>query len=137
MGHLDKLKISRRVIDAARPRHAINTVEYRRNKLIANVEEQLELALLALQGKPMQLRRRRGKKILTVRPRLWWKKEPDGHVFTQIRYNKVPLSLAGRGTSIEVGPLKKLPAVYRTVIKAITAGELDSAIQSASRISRP
>ncbi|MDH3475074.1 MAG: hypothetical protein OEM59_15440 [Rhodospirillales bacterium] len=137
MGHLDKLKVSKRVIAAARPRRKTDTKEYRREKLVANIEEQIELANLALQGKPLQLHRKRGHGVVTVRPRIWWKVAPDGLVFTQIRYNKVALNLAGRGNTIEVGALKKLPAVYRKVIKATKAGELDRAIESAARKSRP
>lgn len=137
MGHLDKLKISNRVLAAARPRHKVRTIEYRRKKLIANIEEQIELALLSLQDKPLELQRKRGHRLVTVRPRLWWKKVPEGHVFTEIRYNKVALNMAGRGTSIEVGSLKKLPEVYRTVIRAAKAGELDQAIQRAAEKSRP
>lgn len=133
MGHLDKLKVSKRVILAARPRRKIDTNEYRRAKLVAHIEEQIELANLALQVKPLQLARKRGHTVVAVRPRLWWRAEPDGMVHTQIRYNKMPLNIGGRGTSIEVGPLSKLPAVYRTVIRAVKAGELDSAIQRAVR----
>lgn len=137
IGHLDKLKVSKRIISAARPRHKVETVEYRREKLIANIEEQIELANLALQEKPLQLQRKRGHKVVKVRPRIWWNVEPDNTVFTQIRYNKIALNISGRGTSIEVGPLRRLPTVYRTVIKATKAGELDQAIQAAVRKSRP
>jgi len=133
MGHLDKLEISRRVIAAAKPRRKVETVEYRRLKLIANVEEQIELARLVIDGKPPQTKRKRGKDIVTVRPRIWWKDVGGGHVVTQIRYNKLPLNLDGRGSSIEVGPVKKLPAVFRRVIQAIKAGELDAAIELAAR----
>lgn len=137
MGHLDKLRVSKRVIAAARPRRKIETAEYRHNKLIANIEEQIELANFALQDKPLELERKRGHRLVKVRPRLWWQQEPDGNVFAQVRYNKIALNIGGRGTSIEVGPLMKLPAVYRTVIRAIKAGELDQAIQSAVRKSQP
>ena len=138
MSHLDKLKISNRVIVAARPRRKADTTEYRRKKLIANIEEQIELANLALQDRPLELQRKRGHKVVSVRPRLWWKVAPsDGLVFTQIRYNKVALNVAGRGTSVEVGHLRKLPTVYRTIIKAIKAGELDQAIEHAAQKSRP
>lgn len=137
MGYLDKLQISNRVIAAARPRRKIDTVEYRRNKLIANTEEQIELAQLALKNKPLELERKRGHRVVRVRPRLWWKTAPDGQVYTQIRYNKVDLNIGGRGNTIEVGSLKDLPAVYRTVIDAITVGELDQSIENAARKSRP
>ena len=136
MAHLDKLTISRRVIAAARPRRKGDTVEYRRGKLIANIEEQIELALLAQQDKALELSRKRGHRVVKVRPRLWWKTAADGHVYTQIRYNKVPLNLRGRGTTIEVGSLKRLPLVYRTVIRAVKAGELDNAIENAAKRSR-
>lgn len=136
MGHLDKLKISKRVIGAARPRHKGDIVDYRRSKLIAGLEEQIELARFAIEGRALELERKRGHEIVKVRPRLWWKKEPDGRIFTEIRYNKVALNIGRKGNSIEVGPLKKLPSVYRTVIKAVKGGELDSAIENAIRTSR-
>ncbi len=137
MGHLDKLDITNRVIVAARPRHRRDTVAYRREKLVASIEEQIELATLALEDKPLQLKRKRGHKVVEVRPRLWWKQVPDGHIYTQIFYNKIALQLARRGTAIEVGTLKKLPMVYRRVIQAVKAGELDQALETASRKSRP
>ncbi len=137
MGYLDKLEISNRVVSAARPRRRLDTAEYRRRKLIANIEEQIELVALALEGKPLELSRKRGHGVARVRPRLWWKEVPDGSFYTQIRYNKVPLNLARRGTSIEAGSLKRLITVYRTVIRATAAGELDQAIRDAARKSRP
>ena len=137
MGYLDNLTVSKRIIPVPNARRKIETLDYRREKLIAHVEEQIELANLALEEKPLQLQRKRGHKVVNVRPRLWWQVDPDGNVLTQIRYNKVPLVIAGRGSSIEVGSLKKLPATFRTVIKAIKAGELDRPIQSACRKSQP
>jgi len=136
MAHLDKLTITNRVIAAAKPRHKPDSVDYRRRKLIASLEEQIELAELAIEDQPVKLKRKRGHQVVEVRPRLWWRAVPDGHVYTQILYNKVPLNLGRRGTSIEVGSLKKLPAAYRTVIRAVKAGELDQAIEAARRRSR-
>ena len=137
MSYLDKLKISNRVVPAARPRRKVDTVEYRRNKLLANIEEQIELVRRALLDQPLQLERKRGHQVVTVRPRVWWEVDAEGTVFTQVRYNKVPLNIAGRGTSIEVGRLSKLLGVFQTVIKAVEAGELDQVIENAARKSRP
>lgn len=134
MGHLDELEISNRMIPAAKPRQKLDAVDHARKKLVANLEEQIELARLAIEGEPLQLRRKRGHNVVTVSPRIWWRKEPEGTYFTQIRYNKMPLNLAGRGTSIEVGPLNKLPSIYRTVINAINAGELDQAIEASKQV---
>ena len=133
MSQLDKLTISRRIIPSIRPRRQKDTPEYRRTKLISNIEEQIELAELAIEGKPLELRRKRGHTTVTVRPRLWWQSDPDGTVLTQIRYNKIAINIAGRGTTIEVDGLKRLPSAFRTVIKAVKAGELDKAILSAAR----
>ena len=91
----------------------------------------------ALRGESLVLERKRGHRTAKVRPRLWWTETPEGQVYTQIRYNKVALNIGGRGTAIEVGSLKRLPVIYRTVIRAVKAGELDTAIQVAARRSRP
>jgi hypothetical protein len=137
MGHLAELVISRRVINAAKPRrNTKNTAEYRRKKLIANIEEQIELARLSLNGEPVQLERKRGHRVITVKPRLWWAIEADGTVLTEIRYNKIPLNLASRGTTIEVADLARLPSALQTVIEAVRAGELDQSIETAARRSR-
>lgn len=136
MGHLDKLTITNRIIPAARSRRKLETAEYRRQKLIANIEEQIELANFKLADKPLEIQRKRGHQIKKVRPRLWWAEMPDGTVYTEIRYNKVPVNLGGRGVSIRVKRLKALPAAYRTVIRAVTAGELDGPIRNAARKSR-
>lgn len=135
MGYLDKLEISNRILRVGRARRKVDPIEYRRAKLMANIEEQIELALLAMQKKPLVLQRKRGHQVVKVRPRIWWKVEADGKAYTEIRYNKVPLKLDGRGTTIEVRGLKNLPTVYRTVISATKAGEVDNAIQTVLEVS--
>ena len=129
LGYLGELEITNQII-AARPRRKTDTVDYRRKKLIANIEEQIELANLALQEKPLIIRRKRGHSIVDVKPRLWWNVAADGNVYTQIRFNRVAINIDGRGTSIAMGTLKELPAVFRTVINAVEVGELDGAIES-------
>ncbi|MEO1545099.1 MAG: hypothetical protein AAFR75_13950 [Pseudomonadota bacterium] len=130
---MDKLTVSRRVINVGkRRRNANNTVEYRREKLIANIEEQIELARMSLDREPVQLKSKRGHAIVTVKPRLWWTTEEAGSVLTEIRYNNIPLKITSQGSTIEVGKLARLRGVCQTVIKAVRAGELDQSIQSAS-----
>lgn len=129
MGYLAELEVSNQII-AARPRRKTDTVGYRRKKLIANIEEQIELANLAIQEKPLVIRRKRGHNIVEVKPRVWWSVAVEGNVFTQIRFNRVALNIDGRGTSIELGALTELPAVFRTVINAVEAGELDRAMEN-------
>jgi hypothetical protein len=130
MAHLDKLTITRRILGRSRSRRVSDTVEHRRRKIIANLEEQIELAKLALEGKPLVLRRKRGHGVVTVRPRLWWKVDESGQVAMQVLYNKIPVVLAGRGSTVEVGTLKKLPSTCRALIRAVEAGELDDAVEA-------
>lgn len=130
MAHLDKLTISRRILGASRSRRVADTVEHRRRKIIANLEEQIELAKLALEDKPLVLRRKRGHGVVTVRPRLWWKVDESGQVAMQVLYNKTPVVLAGRGSTVEVGTLKRLPGTCRALIRAVKAGELDDAVEA-------
>jgi hypothetical protein len=137
MGHLDKLTISRRVLKPRPPRRSENDrIEHYRDKLIANLEEQIELAEKVIADKPPTIKRRRGSKVRSVRPRLWWHEDAAGHVASYIFHNRIALTLKGGGRTIEVGPLRKLPATYRKVIAATRAGELDAALRSAARHSQ-
>lgn len=137
LNYLDQLTISSRVAPVAQRPRKQKTIEYKRSKLIANIEEQIELANLALTGKPLVIKRKRGRRVREVKPRLWWEVVEDDEVVTEIRYNKVALNLAGLGTSIEVSSLESLPSAFNIVIKAIEAGELDQAIENASKKSQP
>ena len=128
MRKLEKLKITNRVMPLGQPRRRSDSTEYRLQKLISNIEEQIQLARRANEGKPLTLDRKRGHLIKTVRPRLWWKETPNEGVFAQVWYNKIPLKLDGRGTTIEVTSIKKLPSAYRAVVEAIKRGELDQEI---------
>jgi len=92
----------------------------------------MELVNLALQKKPLVINRKRGHDIVEVKPRIWWKATAGGSVFTQIFFNRVALDIDGRGTSIEVSALDKLPDAYRVVVETVEAGELDRAMESVS-----
>jgi hypothetical protein len=134
MSHLDKLTISRRVLKPRPPRRSEkDRIAHYRDKLIANLEEQIELAEKVIAGKPPSIKRRRGSEVRAVRPRLWWHEDETGHVASYIFHNRIALTLKGGGRTIEVGPLRKLPATYRKVIAATRAGELDAALRNAAR----
>lgn len=125
MAHLDKLDISRRALGARKSRRKAPLIEHSRAKLIANIEEQIQLAKLKIAGRPLELRRRRGRRVATVRPKLWWDVDDAGRVGTYILFNKKPLRLNRAGETIEVKTFRDLPKVYETVIRAVKAGELD------------
>jgi len=131
MAHLDKLNISKRVLAAERRRRKADSIDYRRQKLAANLEEQLELAKKAIAGEPLELPRKRGHSVTMVRPRVWWRTDAAGRTATEVYYDRVALNIAGKGRTVEVGKLKNLPSVYRTLIRAVLEGELDTAIKGA------
>jgi hypothetical protein len=133
MSHLSKLEISRRVLKPRPARREKPTIAHYRDKLIANLEEQSELASKVIDGKPAVIKRRRGRTVREVRPRLWWYEDADGHVGTYIFHNRTALKLWRGGRTIEVGRLRQLPKVHRTVIAAVRAGELDNALRDAAR----
>ena len=135
--HLDQLTITNRVAPVAKRPRKQQTIEYKRSKLIANIEEQIELATLAIADEPLVIKRKRGKSVRTVKPRIWWEVVEGGLVVAEVRYNKVALNLAGLGTSIEVAKLEELPAALKVVIDATNAGELDQSIRNASKKSKP
>jgi hypothetical protein len=133
MAHLDKLEISRRVLKPRPSRRNKPPIEHYRDKLIDNLEEQIEMAQKTIAGEPVAIKRRRGREVREVRPRLWWYQDPDGHVGTYVFHNRTALKLNGVGPTIEVGPLRKLPSVFRKVIAAVRAGELDQALSAVAR----
>ena len=137
MAHLDKLNISPRVLARRPRRQQTDSVEHRREKLINHLEEQIQLVELARKGSQLALNRRRGASVKTVRPRLWWEIDGEGRTVTQIYYNRRPLKLRGNSSTIETKDLKGLAAAYRTVIRAVKAGELDNAIANAREQARP
>ena len=59
MGHLDKLNVSKRVVAAARPRRRVETMEYRRKKLVAKRRASIDRATRRL----MRKLRPEGKKL--------------------------------------------------------------------------
>jgi hypothetical protein len=133
MGHLDSLTISRRVLQPRPSRRSGDRTAHYRDKLIANLEEQIELAQKIIAGKPPTIKRRRGREVRTVRPRLWWHEDETGRIGTYIFHNRIALALKGGGRTIEVKSLRGLPAAYRKVIAATRAGELDAALRRAAR----
>lgn len=135
MSHLSKLNI----IQLKRPAKQ-SPVEQRRTKLIVKLEEQLELAKAKNEGKPFSVmthawrRDENGNKTRVQREkqvRPWWWQTGDGLSLT-VRYGARQLILAkGDKRAISVAHASQLPEVLNSVILAVAAGELDSAIESA------
>ena len=132
MGVLDKLKI------VALAKQVKGTVEQeRRKKLADQMTEQLKLAEAALGGVAYQRTKAawdtdaEGHRYRVQRPvklRQWWTVGDGGTVQFGVRYGAVPLQLQQGKTAVEVTKLADLPVVIKTLIQAVEAGELDTAM---------
>ena len=135
MGVLDKLKI------VALAKQVKGTVEQeRRKKLAEQLTEQLKLAEAALGGITYQRTKAAwdtdadGHRYRVQRPaklRQWWTVGDGGAVQFGVRYGAVPLQLQPSKTAVEVAKLADLPVVIKTLLQAVDAGELETAVAAA------
>ena len=127
---------------AARRPHAASPIQLRRNKLVSQLCEQIELARAGAEGRaytPTRMRNVKDKvtgERRTVqavkRVKQWWFTADSGRVCLQVRYGTRVLELAKGKNSIEVGSGTELLAVLETVKKCVENGELDTHIEAAS-----
>ena len=120
----------------------ISPIEYRRNKLVANLLEQREIAQADADGRELKITRKRWeltdtgeKKRVEVAKRLkrWWSKDADGKVVLVVRWGARLLELNGDKTAIVVADATKLVAMIDRLVAACKAGELDPAIENANK----
>ncbi len=129
-------------LTAARKSRALPDVVRRRNKLLAKLTEQRELAAALEQGNqyaPKRLRTLRDVntgarmvKEVAVRIKPWFWTGERGEILLSINYGSKQIEIAKGKTAIDVGDARNLVNVLDTVISAIKNGELDAQIESAS-----
>ncbi len=56
---------------------------------------------------------------------------PRATVLLELRYGNKPIAVVDNKSTIEVGPMDKLPKVIDLVIEAVSAGELDKVLKAA------
>lgn len=116
--------------------------EIRRNKLIAALELQLELARAAVEGRTHTVTKTgwgkdaEGNRVRIQREKrlsqAWFKDgvTPDS-ISMVVRYGAKPVELGKGGKrALSVPNLAALPDVIATVIEAVRAGELDAGIEA-------
>lgn len=137
MSHLKALKLT----SAAPVRATIDPVQRAREKMIATLAEQKQMAEAKIAGQafaPTHMVRRKNAEGQRVeietlkRVRQGWFADGNGKVFFAIRYAGQPIEFAKDKNAIEVGELAKLPAVIDTLIEAVRAGELDVQLTAAA-----
>jgi hypothetical protein len=117
---------------------AADPVIWRRNKLIARLQQQVQLAQdpnftltrekwIADEGGVKQLRELR-KKV-----RGWWRIDPTGAVVLTVRYGARVIEFSPGKAAIAVGKKEKIIPTIETVIAGVEAGELDGVLAQMSK----
>ena len=126
-------------------RQSINDpIEFRRQKLIRKIDEQIQLAQAVLNGTTHVVRRQRKmtdqvtgdvRSITverTVRP--MWFTSGNGKKVLQLRYGSKVIDLAKGKNAIEINHEQSLLEVLQTLRSAVEMGELDVPIETASDV---
>ena len=138
MANLAKLKLT----TATRKAEEKTAEEYMRERMLANLDEQLGLAKAIVSGTAFSVKQTRyktnenGERVAferSKRLRQWFWHDVTGTWFLELRYGNRPMTLNGDKTAIEVGKLDQLTSVIETLIEAVTAGELDKALAAAKK----
>lgn len=141
MNALNSLKL----VAAKRPSD-IPPVVKRRNRLIAKIWEQTELAKWTLEGKayaPLHTRKVKDRETgearhveTPKRVKAWWFTADNGKVCLTVKYGAKVLELAKGKSAIEVGTMAELVPTLDMLKAAVDAGELDAQIVTASETLR-
>lgn len=137
MSNLNTLKLT----DAKKPTQ-IPQVLQRRNKLIKRIWQQTELARAQQTGTSFSVKKFRSvadidtgarKQVETdVRVKPWWFVTDNGKLAISVRYGSKVLELSKGKFAVEVGTEKDLVKVLDVIKTAVSAGELDTAIENAA-----
>ncbi len=116
--------------------------QYRRNKLVAHLREQLSFAKADLSGNMFVVKKRRwemtedGQKFqIEVEKRLkrWWEVTDQG-IAVQVKWANKPVEFDKGKTGILVDALDKLPALFEQLILAAANGEFDKFIADINKL---
>ncbi|MCP3654580.1 DUF6641 family protein [Herbaspirillum sp.] len=138
MGELANLKL----VTTKRP-SGVPTLLQRRNRLIAKIWEQVQLAKAQQDGKvfsPTVFRTIKNTETgvrSTVesqkRIRPWWWTADNGKICITVKYGAKAIELAKGKSAIEVGSLEELVPTLETLKAVVSAGELDAQLELVSK----
>ncbi|WP_206600299.1 DUF6641 family protein [Chromobacterium sphagni] len=137
-----KMTLANLKLTAAKKPTQISAVVQRRNRLVMRLREQIKLAKAEQNGTaylPTKLRSVtdtetgiRKQVALPKRLKSWAFVTENGKLCVNVRYGARILELAKGKTAIEVATAKELVTTFETICAAVTAEELDAAIDAAS-----
>src|SRR4029077_17067647 len=123
----------------ALPKSGNDSVQMRRAKFVAKLEEQKQLLKNTHHVRTVQRwtkvngERQATTKQQAVRP--WWKTDPSGQIVMSMKFGSKPIEFEKGQAGIVVGTKEKLPAVIDALIAAVRAGELDDLFNQAAKTS--
>ena len=133
MTHLQSLK----VVTSKRPSQ-MSEMQYRRNKVIKKLFEQLECAKAIAEGRECLFKRFRTLKNKETgvrteveqhyRIKPWWYINDEGKTIFELRYGSRSIEISKGKTGVEVDGLDKLVETIAILKLAVEGGELDEGI---------
>jgi len=133
-------------VNAKRLVSKTDPTQFRRQKMIKKLDEQIEMASALVEGRlPLITRTRRvrdsetnERQIVesTASVRQWWFVSETGKTAVQLRYGSRVITLAKNRNAVEVSGNGELLATLQTLKTAVAAGELDQEIAVAADMVR-
>lgn len=139
MSHLTALKL----VNSTRS-NQFPPVQYRRNKLIQNLKNQLECVKARIEGRDHIVTVQRSDKNPATgtrkyvqapyRIKPWWDQDPtSGKFHLELRYGSKRIEFGEGKTGIEVDSMESLIEVIEILILAVQEGELDVCLENAAK----
>jgi hypothetical protein len=133
-------------VNAKRLVSKTDPTQFRRQKMIKKLDEQILMASALVEGRlPLITRARRVRDAetnerqlveSTASVRQWWFMSETGKTAVQLRYGSRVITLAKNRNAVEVSGNSELLAVLQTLKTAVAAGELDQEIAVAADMVR-
>ena len=133
-------------VNAKRLVSKTDPTQFRRQKMIKKLDEQIEMASALVEGRlPLITRTRRVRNSETNERQLvessatvrqWWFVSETGKTAVQLRYGSRVITLAKNRNAVEVSGNGELLSVLQTLKTAVAAGELDQEIAVAADMVR-
>jgi len=126
---------------AFNPLHNNNSIAVRRRKLIAKIDEQIQLAenkdYTPMQHKWVTDEHGNQRKVeVSIRVKRWWTASVDGKINLVVRYESKPLEFAKGKNAIELAIEAEVADVLAKVREAAELAELDALIEKQAQFGR-
>ena len=134
MGTLDNLSFVRSAPVAQDGRERISPLEKARKKLIADIDQQINLAKNPNYKEQKTVRRRSGETVEKIhKPRSWVVSTRNGKSYINIRYSNKVLSIGGKRGSIIECSTDDVVSTFETVKAWVQSNEADRVLEKALR----